>query len=155
MGGGSEFGRWWRPEQGNLHRRAFNSISRESEPKHCGQRQPNCSSCLLCSIEQNVSHWIECRCFNEQKFDFSDILCNELLEAVTTDQHNLDWYYSLLTDHICGGSLKELSPSVSQMLVAHLEHRDPQLLESILLSLEIGKSSPKFALFQLLLVKTK
>ncbi|KAH1010884.1 vacuolar protein sorting-associated protein 8 homolog isoform X1 [Dendroctonus ponderosae] len=67
-----------------------------------------------------------------------DILCNELLEAVTTDQHNLDWYYSLLTDHICGGSLKDLSPSVSQMLVAHLEHRDPQLLESILLSLEIG-----------------
>ncbi|XP_050311616.1 vacuolar protein sorting-associated protein 8 homolog isoform X2 [Anthonomus grandis grandis] len=66
-----------------------------------------------------------------------DILCNDLLEAVNMDQYNLDWYYTLLTDHICNGSLKSLSPLVSQMLVTHLESRDPQLLESCLLNLEI------------------
>lgn len=69
---------------------------------------------------------------------YREILCNELLEAVTADQHNLDWYYTLLTDHICNGGLKDLAPAVSQMLVAHLEHKDPQLLESVLLSLDIG-----------------
>ncbi|CAG9761725.1 unnamed protein product [Ceutorhynchus assimilis] len=71
------------------------------------------------------------------KLNKTDILCNELLEAVTTDQHNLEWYYTLLTDHICNGGLKDLSPSVSQMLVAYLADKDPQLLESVLLSLDI------------------
>ncbi|KAF7265925.1 hypothetical protein GWI33_020668 [Rhynchophorus ferrugineus] len=67
-----------------------------------------------------------------------DILCNELLEAVSIDLNNLDWFYTLLTDHICNGGLKYVWPSVSQTLVSHLEQKDPQLLESVLLSLDIS-----------------
>ncbi|XP_030753791.1 vacuolar protein sorting-associated protein 8 homolog [Sitophilus oryzae] len=67
-----------------------------------------------------------------------DILCDDLLEAVSIDPNNLDWYYTLLTDHICNGGLKILWPSVCQTLVTNLEHKDPQLLESVLLSLDIS-----------------
>ncbi|XP_060519247.1 vacuolar protein sorting-associated protein 8 homolog isoform X1 [Cylas formicarius] len=67
-----------------------------------------------------------------------DILCEDLLEAVSTDSHNLEWYYALLSDHICAGTLKELAPTVSQMLVRYLADKDHQLLERVLLSLDIG-----------------
>ncbi|KAG5874977.1 hypothetical protein JTB14_026378 [Gonioctena quinquepunctata] len=67
-----------------------------------------------------------------------DILCNELLEAVSTDQNNQDWYYMLLTDHICTGTLKELSPSVAQIMVKYLEEKDLHLLENVLLSLDMA-----------------
>lgn len=66
-----------------------------------------------------------------------DVLCNELYEAVSTDQSNQDWYYTLVTDHICSGSLANLSPAVAQALVNYLEDKDPQSLENVLLSLEI------------------
>ncbi|XP_074038726.1 vacuolar protein sorting 8 [Leptinotarsa decemlineata] len=67
-----------------------------------------------------------------------DILCNELLEAITTDENNQDWYYTLLTDHICTGTLSELRPSVAQTLVKYLEEKDPYSLEKVLLSLDIA-----------------
>ncbi|KAJ8948855.1 hypothetical protein NQ318_013508 [Aromia moschata] len=66
-----------------------------------------------------------------------DILCNDILEAVSTDQKNQDWYFTLLTDHICNGSLSNLSPYVAQMLVSYLEQKDHEMLENILLSLDI------------------
>ncbi|XP_066148153.1 vacuolar protein sorting-associated protein 8 homolog isoform X1 [Euwallacea fornicatus] len=71
------------------------------------------------------------------KLNKIDILCNELLEAVSTDQNNLEWYYTLLADHICNGALRFVSPSVCQVLVAYLEPKDAQLLENIVLSLDI------------------
>lgn len=74
---------------------------------------------------------------SDVQFCCSQILCNELLEAVCVDQNNQDWYYTLLTDHICNGNLTNLSPSVAQLLVTYLEHKDHQLLENVLLSLEI------------------
>ncbi|KAL1516971.1 hypothetical protein ABEB36_000796 [Hypothenemus hampei] len=72
------------------------------------------------------------------KLNKIDILCNDILEAVTTDQRNLEWYFTLLTDHICNGGLHLISPTVCQLLVTHLENKDPQLLENVLLSLDIG-----------------
>ncbi|KAJ8967744.1 hypothetical protein NQ317_010805 [Molorchus minor] len=67
-----------------------------------------------------------------------DILCNDILEAVSIDQINQDWYFSLLTDHVCSGGLSILSPSVAQMLVAYLEKKDHHLLENVLLSLDVS-----------------
>lgn len=69
--------------------------------------------------------------------DYRQILCNELLEAVCVDEMNQDWYYTLLTDHVCSGNLTNLSPSVAQMLVAYLERKDHRLLENVLLSLDV------------------
>lgn len=66
-----------------------------------------------------------------------EILCNELFEAVSTDKNNKDWYFTLLTDHITGGNLTNLSPAIAQMLVSYLETRDPQSLENVLLSLDV------------------
>lgn len=69
---------------------------------------------------------------------FSDILCNELFEAVSTDKYNQDWYYTLLTDHITTGHLTNISPAVAQMLVSYLETKDPHSLENVLLSVEVS-----------------
>ncbi|CAH0546236.1 unnamed protein product [Brassicogethes aeneus] len=71
------------------------------------------------------------------KLEKIDVLCNELLDAVSTDKNNEDWYYTLLTDHICSKVLTYLSPSVSQSLVSYMEKKDIQTLESILLILDI------------------
>ncbi|XP_072393268.1 vacuolar protein sorting-associated protein 8 homolog [Diabrotica undecimpunctata] len=67
-----------------------------------------------------------------------DILCNELYEAISTDQSKKDWYYTLLTDQICSGSLTVLSPLIAQQLVRYLEERDCETLENVLLSLDIS-----------------
>ncbi|CAH1179624.1 unnamed protein product [Phaedon cochleariae] len=72
------------------------------------------------------------------KLNKIDILCNELLEAVSTDQNNEEWYYNLLTDYICGGTLSTLNPFVAQNLVKYLESKDPQSLEKVLLTLDIA-----------------
>ncbi|XP_057657195.1 vacuolar protein sorting-associated protein 8 homolog isoform X2 [Diorhabda carinulata] len=67
-----------------------------------------------------------------------DILCNELFEAVSIDQTKKEWYFTLLTDQICAGSLTVLSPFITQMLVKYLEETDHQTLENVLLSLDIA-----------------
>ncbi|RZC37353.1 vacuolar protein sorting-associated protein 8 -like [Asbolus verrucosus] len=71
------------------------------------------------------------------KLNKTDILCNELLEAVSSDQNNQDWYYTLLTDHIDNGLLSNISPAVAQTLVTYLEKKDAHILENVLLSLDI------------------
>ncbi|EFA00812.1 vacuolar protein sorting-associated protein 8 homolog isoform X1 [Tribolium castaneum] len=71
------------------------------------------------------------------KLNKTDILCNELLEAVSSDQSNQDWYYTLLTDHINNGLLTSMSPQVAQTLVDYLEKKDAKVLENVLLSLDI------------------
>jgi hypothetical protein len=71
------------------------------------------------------------------KLNKTEILCNELLEAVSSDQSNQDWYYMLLTEHINNGLLTSTSPAVAQTLVSYLEKKDSQTLENVLLSLDI------------------
>lgn len=60
------------------------------------------------------------------------------MEAISIDQNTQDWYFTLLTDHICNGTLTYLSPAVAQSLVYHLERKDLQVLENVLLSLDIS-----------------
>lgn len=79
--------------------------------------------CLL-SVKTNSIH-------------FRNILCNELLEAVSSDKSNQEWYYTLLTEHISNGLLTTVSPSVAQILVAHLEQKDSHTLQRVLLSLDL------------------
>lgn len=64
-------------------------------------------------------------------------MCNELLEAVSSDPSNQDWYYTLITDHINNGFLTSLTPSVAQTLVSYLEKKDVRILENVLLCLDI------------------
>lgn len=71
-------------------------------------------------------------------FKNRDLLCGDLWEAVASDKYMLEWYYTLLTDHICSGSLYFLSPSVAQALVAHLEVKSCQTLENVLLSVDLS-----------------
>ncbi|XP_044759264.1 vacuolar protein sorting-associated protein 8 homolog [Coccinella septempunctata] len=73
-------------------------------------------------------------CVKLNKIDF---LCNELWEAVSNDYCNQDWYYFLITDHIVNGKLTSLTPYIAQCLVSHLEKKDVQTLENVLLMLEI------------------
>lgn len=65
-------------------------------------------------------------------------MCNELYDAISTDQNKKDWYFTLLTDQICTGTLNVLSPHTAQLLVKYLENRDQQALENVLLSLDIA-----------------
>ncbi|XP_045462002.1 vacuolar protein sorting-associated protein 8 homolog [Harmonia axyridis] len=74
-------------------------------------------------------------CVKLNKIDF---LCNELWEAISNDYYNQDWYYFLLTDHIVNGKLTSLTPFIAQCLVSHLEKKDVQTLENVLLMLEIS-----------------
>ncbi|CAG9859597.1 unnamed protein product [Phyllotreta striolata] len=67
-----------------------------------------------------------------------DILCNELFDVISTNQHQKDWYLSLLTDQICAGSLTVLLPQTAQLLVKYLEDKDEQALENVLLSLDVA-----------------
>ncbi|KAL3276254.1 hypothetical protein HHI36_020969 [Cryptolaemus montrouzieri] len=72
------------------------------------------------------------------KLNKVDILCNELWEAVSNDYYNQDWYYFLLIEHIVNGKLTSLTPFIAQSLVSHLEKKDVQTLENVLLILEIS-----------------
>ncbi|KAI4471297.1 vacuolar protein sorting vps41 [Holotrichia oblita] len=72
------------------------------------------------------------------KLKKTDLLCNELWDAISKDHHHQDWFFLLLSDHIHSGNLYFLSPSVTQALVAYLEPRDTETLESVLLSLDLS-----------------
>ncbi|KRT81032.1 hypothetical protein AMK59_5084, partial [Oryctes borbonicus] len=72
------------------------------------------------------------------KLKKTDILCNELWDAISKDHHHQDWFFLLLSDHIHNGSLYFLSPTVTQALVAYLEPRDTETLENVLLSLDLS-----------------
>lgn len=65
-------------------------------------------------------------------------MCNELWDAISKDYIHKDLFFLLLSDHIQNGSLHFLSPSVTQALVAHLEPRDIEILENVLLSLDLS-----------------
>ncbi|KAF5279066.1 hypothetical protein FQA39_LY05744 [Lamprigera yunnana] len=67
-----------------------------------------------------------------------DILCNDLWEAISSDQYILEWYYTLLVDHICNGSIYFLNPSVAQALVTYLNNKNVTTLENVLLSIDIS-----------------
>lgn len=69
---------------------------------------------------------------------YRDLLCNDLWEAISSDQLNQDWFFTLLTDHITSGSLKTLTPAITQVLVTHLSSRNSSLLENVLLSLDVS-----------------
>lgn len=66
-----------------------------------------------------------------------DLLCDELFEAVSGDRIYLDWYYTLITDHICNGFLQSLRPAVAQSLIDHLQQNHSPFLETVLLSLDL------------------
>ncbi|KAK4877325.1 hypothetical protein RN001_009831 [Aquatica leii] len=72
------------------------------------------------------------------KLNKIDILCNDLWEAISSDQFVLEWYYTLLVDHICNGSLYFLNPSVAQALVTYLNQKNATMLENILLSIDLS-----------------
>ncbi|KAK5642593.1 hypothetical protein RI129_008760 [Pyrocoelia pectoralis] len=72
------------------------------------------------------------------KLNKIDLLCNDLWDAVSSDQYALEWYYTLLIDHICNGSLYFLNPSVAQALVTYLNQKNPTLLENVLLSIDLS-----------------
>ncbi|KAF5284062.1 hypothetical protein FQR65_LT13608 [Abscondita terminalis] len=72
------------------------------------------------------------------KLNKIDILCNDLWDAISSDQYVLEWYYTLLVDHICNGSLYFLNPSVAQALVTHLHQKNVTMLENILLSIDLS-----------------
>lgn len=68
---------------------------------------------------------------------FRDLLCDGFFEAVSGDENFLDWYYILLTDHICNGYLNTLRPAVAQSLIDYLQQNHSPFLETVLLSLSI------------------
>uniref|UniRef100_A0A1Y1MXN6 Vacuolar protein sorting-associated protein 8 central domain-containing protein n=2 Tax=Photinus pyralis TaxID=7054 RepID=A0A1Y1MXN6_PHOPY len=72
------------------------------------------------------------------KLNKIDLLCNDLWDAVALDQYTLEWYYTLLIDHISDGSLYFLNPSVAQALVTYLHQKSPTLLENVLLSIDLS-----------------
>lgn len=65
------------------------------------------------------------------------MLCDELFEAVSGDRNYQDWYYTLITDHICNGLLHSLRPAVAQSLIDYLQQNHSPFLETVLLSLDL------------------
>lgn len=54
------------------------------------------------------------------------------------NQSNLDWFFTLITDHICNGLLTNLHPAVAQPLIDYLAQNDSLYLETVILSLDLA-----------------
>lgn len=74
---------------------------------------------------------------NKLHLHFSDLLCDELFETVSSDSNYLEWYYTLLTDHISNGLLNNIRPAVAQALINYLQKSQSPVLETVLLSLNL------------------
>lgn len=69
---------------------------------------------------------------------YSSLLCGDLWDQVSNDPQLSNWYFTIVTDHVCHGDLTSLNPSVSQAIVKyHVREGTLKRLELFLLSLEI------------------